>query len=241
MGLPLSLHSKFVILYHARVRLESILYMASDQTRTAAVFPPEYFARVDESDDAAFYTVPRLVVHIDDAAIATTTALFRDYLPADGDILDLMSSWRSHLPGDMHFNRVVGLGMNEVELRENQQLSEYSVRNLNVNPALPFGDATFDACVLTVSVQYLIHPVDVYAEVGRVLRLGAPFITVFSNRLFPTKAVAAWRSLDDRGHAQLVSAYYQLSGMFAQIEFEDRSPSRCDDPLYAVIGRRIDK
>src|SRR5690242_11752778 len=114
-----------------------LLPMTSDQTRTAAAFPPEYFSRVDESDDAAFYTVPRLVVHIDDAAIAATTALFRDYLPAGRDILDLMSSWRSHLPSDVHFNHVVGLGMNEVELRENPQLSEYSVRNLNVNPALP--------------------------------------------------------------------------------------------------------
>ncbi len=213
--------------------------MPSDSTRTAAAFPSEYFERMDDSGDNQFYSVPRLVVHIDDAAIAATTALFRDYVPADSDVLDLMSSWRSHLPNDVPFGCVVGLGMNEVELRENPQLSEYIVHDLNTDPILPFGDATFDACVLTVSVQYLVKPIDVYAEVGRVLRPGAPFITVFSNRMFPTKAVAAWRSLDDSGHVQLVTAYYQLSGMFEEIEIEDRSPGGWSDPVYAVIGRRI--
>jgi len=213
--------------------------MSSEPIRTAAAFTPEYFERVDDSGDNQFYSVPRLVMHIDDAAIAATTALFRDYVPANGDVLDLMSSWRSHLPNDMEFGRVVGLGMNKVELRENPQLSEYVVHDLNIDPTLPFNDATFDACVLTVSVQYLVKPVDVYAEVGRVLRPGAPFVTVFSNRMFPTKAVAAWRSLDDSGHVQLVAAYYQLSGMFEHIQAEDRSPGGWSDPLYAVIGRRI--
>lgn len=212
--------------------------MEKTSTRTAAAFSPEYFARMDESIDNGFYTIPRLVTHIDDAAIAATTALFREYLPPNGDILDLMSSWRSHLPPDRTFGSVVGLGMNETELRENEQLSAYVVHNLNVDPTLRFDDASFDAGVLTVSVQYLTQPVDVYAEVGRVLRPGAPFITVFSNRMFPTKAVAAWRGLDDQGHAQLVTAYYQLSEMFEDITLENRSPRGWSDPLYAVIGRR---
>lgn len=212
--------------------------MENEQTRTAAVFSSDYFERMDESADSRFYLIPRLVVHIDDAAIAATTALFREYLPPGGAVLDLMSSWRSHLPSDVTFNRVVGLGMNETELRENRQLNDYVVHDLNVDPTLPFEDTLFDACVLTVSVQYLIHPVDVYAEVGRVLHPGAPFITVFSNRMFPTKAIAAWRGLDDEGHAQLVAGYYHLSEMFGGITLEDRSPGGCSDPLYAVIGRR---
>lgn len=201
------------------------------------MFPANYFARVDESDDAEFYDTPRLVVHIDDAAIAATTALYREYLPPTGAILDLMSSWRSHLPPEP-FHQVVGLGMNETELRENSQLSEYVVQNLNQNPRLPFADNTFDGCTLTVSVQYLIHPLEVYAEVGRVLRPDAPFLTVFSNRMFPTKAVAIWRSLDDTGHLELVSRYYAASGTFDRIEQLDRSPRRWSDPLYAVVGRK---
>lgn len=197
----------------------------------------DYFARRDESDDERFYAQPRLVVHIDDAAIARTTRLYQEYLPEGGAILDLMSSWRSHLPKEAHYNRVVGLGMNETELRENPQLTGHVVHNLNANPRLPFADAEFDGCVLTVSVQYLVRPVAVFAEAGRVLRPGAPFLTVFSNRMFPTKAVAIWQALDDTGHVQLVGNYYQQAGCFEPIEAFDCSPGQ-GDPLFAVVGWR---
>ena len=202
------------------------------------MLPNNPFERYDETDDANFYTQPRLVVHIDDKAIAATTQLFRDYLPANGTILDLMSSWRSHLPTDVSYERVSGLGMNELELRENPQLTDYIVQNLNQNPLLPYPDASFDGGMVTVSVQYLTKPVAVYQEVGRVLRPGAPFVTVFSNRMFPTKAVAIWQSLDDRGHQQLVSSYYKQAGLFDNIDVLDRSPRGWSDPLYAVVGWR---
>ena len=202
-------------------------------------FPEQYFRRLDESDDERFYDSPRLVVHIDDAAIAATTQLYREYLPANSDVLDLMSSWRSHLPADVPYRRVVGLGMNEVEMRENPQLTDYVVQNLNKTSRLPFDDASLDCCVLTVSVQYLTQPVNVFTEVGRVLRPGAPFLTVFSNRMFPTKAVAIWQSLDGKGHRQLVESYYQLAGRFEVIQSLDRSPKGSySDPLYAVVGHR---
>jgi SAM-dependent methyltransferase len=204
------------------------------------MFPETYFKRVDESDDDRFYIQPRLVVHIDDEAIQATTDLYREFLPFDGEILDLMSSWRSHLPPEADYQRVVGLGMNQEELRQNPQLTEYIVHNLNVQPELPFADASFDGCVLAVSVQYLTRPVDVFRDVGRVLRPGAPFITVFSNRMFPTKAVAVWRSLDDHGHIQLVGQYYHLAGCFDQIRAFDRSTHTGADPLYAVVGLRAD-
>ena len=196
------------------------------------------FQRPDETDDAQFYVQPRLVNHIDDRAIRATTELFRKYLPANGDLLDLMSSWVSHLPTDVRDQRVAGLGMNETELRANPQLTEYVVQSLNQHPQLPYPDGSFDGGMVTVSVQYLTKPVAVYREVARVLRPGAPFITVFSNRMFPTKAVAIWQSLDDRGHQQLVRRYYEETGLFDPIEVLDRSPSRWSDPLYAVVGRR---
>jgi SAM-dependent methyltransferase len=196
------------------------------------------FQRYDETDDANFYVQPRLVTHIDDAAIAATTALFREYFPANGDILDLMSSWVSHLPGDVHYSRVAGLGMNEMELSRNPQLTDYIVQNLNQYPQLPYPDASFDGGMVTVSVQYLTDPLTVYRDVARVLRPGAPFLTVFSNRMFPTKAVAIWQSLDDRGHQQLVRSYYEQTGLFDRIEVLDRSPGRWSDPLYTVVGYR---
>lgn len=200
---------------------------------------PDLFRRHDETDDAQFYVQPRLVNHIDDKAIRATTELFREYLPAGGAILDLMSSWVSHLPDNGRYERVAGLGMNETELRANPQLTDYVVQNLNQNPQLPYADASFDGGMVTVSVQYLTNPVAVYTDVARSLRPGAPFITVFSNRMFPTKAVAVWQALDDKGHQQLVRSYYDQTGLFEQIEILDRSPRGWSDPLYAVVGRRI--
>jgi SAM-dependent methyltransferase len=200
--------------------------------------PSEYFARQDEQDDGLFYTQPRLVQHIDDAAIAATTEVYRRLLPERGAILDLMSSWVSHLPPERRYERVAGLGLNEVELRANGQLTEVVLQDLNREPRLPFADESFDGCVCTVSVQYLTRPVEVLAEVGRVLRPGAPMIVVFSNRMFPTKAVAAWRALDDEGHVQLVADYFRRAGRFGEITAYDASPGRRSDPLYAVVGRR---
>lgn len=199
--------------------------------------PPEAFRRQDESPDEAFYGQPRFVTHIDDRAIAAVTQLYREYFPANGDILDLMSSWISHLPDDVDYSRVAGLGMNEAELAGNPRLSEYVVQNLNERPTLPFGDDDFDGCGICVSIDYLTRPVEVLREVRRVLRPGAPLVVTFSNRCFPTKAVAVWHTLDDAGHVRLVSRYLEEAG-FKDMKRLDRSPRRMfSDPLYAVIGR----
>lgn len=194
------------------------------------------FQRYDETDDRHFYRQPRLVNHIDEAAVRATTDLYAEYLPAGGNLLDLMSSWVSHLPTNIQFGRVAGLGMNEVELKANPQLTEYVVQNLNQRPRLGYGDNTFDGGMVTVSVQYLTQPVRVYQELARVLRPGSPFLTVFSNRMFATKAVAIWQSLDDVGHQQLVRSYYEQTGLFDPIEVLDRSPRGGSDPLFAVVG-----
>ena len=142
---------------------------------------PRYFRRQDESPDPLFYVEPRLTVHIDDTAIVAVTETYRELLPAGGTILDLMSSWRSHLPNDVPFARVVGLGLNEVEMADNPRLDEYAVHDLNADAVLPFEDASFDGAVCTVSVQYMTRPVETFREVNRVLRPGAPFIVTFSN------------------------------------------------------------
>ncbi len=200
--------------------------------------PEGAFGRMDETPDEEFYRTPRLVTHIDDGAIAAVTQLYREFFPAGGEVLDLMSSWISHLPPEIRYRRVIGLGMNETELRRNERLDSYVVQNLNENPKLPFGNAEFDGCGICVSIDYLTRPVEVLREVGRVLRAGSPLVITFSNRCFPTKAVAVWHRLDDRGHVRLVEDYLREAGNFDDVRGLDRSPRRLfSDPLYAVVGR----
>jgi SAM-dependent methyltransferase len=197
----------------------------------------EDFRRTDEAPDEEFYQTPRLVTHIDDGAIAAVTQLYRELFPPDGEILDLMSSWISHLPPEVEYERVIGLGMNEVELRRNERLDSHVVQNLNVESHLPFGSGEFDGAGICVSIDYLTRPVEVLREVGRVLKIGAPLIITFSNRCFPTKAVEIWHRLDDAGHMRLVEGYLQGAGNFRDIRSLDRSPRRpFSDPLYAVVG-----
>jgi SAM-dependent methyltransferase len=199
-------------------------------------FPAEAFRRYDEAPDPDFYAMPRLVTHIDDAAIAAVTQLYRDYVPAGGDFLDLMSSWVSHLPPEIAYGRVVGLGMNREELEANPRLEDGIVHDLNRDPRLPFQDETFDAAGICVSIQYLVHPVEVLREVGRVLRADAPLIVSYSNRCFPTKAVMIWQALDDRSHGVLIERYLLDAGNWREIAWLDRSPPG-SDPLYAVVAR----
>lgn len=42
-----------------------------------------------------------------------------------------MSSWTSHLPADLKFGRLVGIGMNKEELQANPLLTERLVMDLN--------------------------------------------------------------------------------------------------------------
>jgi SAM-dependent methyltransferase len=202
--------------------------------------PEKAFRRYDERPDEEFYALPRFVTHIDDQAIAAVTQLYRELFPEGGAILDLMSSWISHLPPEVSYGRVIGLGMNEAELRRNQRLDAYVVQNLNSVPELLFGDGEFDGCGICVSIDYLTRPAEVLREVGRVLKVGAPTVISFSNRCFPSKAVAVWHQLDDRGHMQLVERYLEEAGNFGNIRSLDRSPRRkFSDPLYAVVGESI--
>ncbi len=197
--------------------------------------PAEAFDKVDGGPDPAFYAQPRFVTHIDAGAIAAVTQIYRDALPPGGDVLDLMSSWVSHLPDDIEYGRVVGHGMNPDELAANPRLSRWFVQDLNALQKLPLEDATFDAACICVSVQYLQHPVQVFTEIARVLRPGGSLVVSFSNRCFPTKAVAIWRALSGSDQQGLVAAYMQAAG-FQDITGHAATPPR-SDPLWAVVGR----
>ena len=193
------------------------------------------FKRADDSSDEAFYAAPRFVTHIDAGAIAAVTQLYREHLPANGAILDLMTSWVSHLPTDIAYSSVTGLGMNAAELAANPRLTTRIVQNLNTDPVLALETASVDGACICVSVDYLTQPVHVLREVGRVLRSDAPLVITFSNRCFPSKVIAPWLALDDAGRVALVRGFLQATGNFASVTTLNRSPQR-GDPLYAVIG-----
>jgi SAM-dependent methyltransferase len=203
------------------------------------LFPPAAYERDDESADARFYSVPRKVVHIDDGAIAALGRVYERVLPARGRLLDLMSSWRSHLPYALEAE-VVGLGLNAEEMADNPQLARHIVHDVNDETApLPFEDETFDGGMCAVSIQYVTRPVRVFREVRRILNVGAPFVVSFSNRCFPTKAVAVWLNTTDAHHVELVQAYFEAGGGWTKPVAENRSPGPDGDPLFTVWARRV--
>lgn len=199
-------------------------------------FPPGFFDRVDTGRDAAFYAYPRLVTHIDDAAIAAVGRLY-DELGVNGRVLDLMSSWISHFPDPPAALTV--LGMNDEELTRNPQARNRVVHDLNAAPSLPFREGSFDDAVCCVSVDYLIRPVEVFTDVARVVRPSGRLVCTFSNRLFPTKAIRGWLYASDEGRCEIVREYFRLAGGWGPAEVRRCTPvDHRGDPLFAVWARR---
>ncbi len=195
------------------------------------------FRRQDETPDSKFYGQPRFVTHIDDGAIAAVTQVYRETLPSGGAILDLMSSWVSHLPPEVKYGRVVGLGMNEAELSKNRRLGSFVVHDLNENPTLPFDTGEFDAATLCVSIDYLTRPQAVLEDAARVVKIGGSIVITFSDRFFPTKAVFAWLGANDTGRKRLVQDWLAETERWEHIQVLDRGQRRpLGDPLYAVIA-----
>jgi SAM-dependent methyltransferase len=191
--------------------------------------------RLDPSAGAEFVRARK----IDAAAIAAITDLYREILPPGGAILDLMSGWVSHLPPEIGYSRVVGVGINAAELAENPFLDEWHVQDLNSDSCLPFATAEFDGAAICVSVQHLTRPCEVIHESGRVLKPGAPLIVTFSNRCLPTPAIGCWCLLDGAGQLCLIARHFVQAGNWTDIRCLDRTPRGGGDPLYAVIGRSL--
>ena len=185
--------------------------------------------------------MPRKVVHLDESAVAAVTAFFAEQLPSHADLLDVMASWRSHLPKRLPRKHVIGLGMNDEEMANNPDLDAWVVHDLNRNPELPFADRSFDGATLTVSMQYLTKPIEVFRSIARCLRPGAPLIVVVSHRCFPTKAVKIFHQCQTmRERMELGMAYFSFAGGFADVLGVDLRPSAApgEDPVRAIIGRR---
>ncbi|MCY7412759.1 MAG: class I SAM-dependent methyltransferase [Salinibacterium sp.] len=208
-------------------------------------YPDGFFERGDPASDAIFYRPPRLVTHIDAAAILAVSELYAE-LGIDGAsgnhwrVLDLMSSWVSHLRAAP--DELVVLGMNASELDANPMATERIVQDLNVEPVLPFADGSFDAVLCCVSIDYLVRPVEVLREAARVLRPGGQIVITFSNRCFPTKAIRGWLETDDEGRCAIVLDYLDRAGAFDEAHLSLRTPAARGyrgDPLYAVTARAV--
>jgi SAM-dependent methyltransferase len=176
-------------------------------------------------------------VAIDEAAIAAITELHREVFPAGGAILDVMSGWVSHLPPEVPYGRVVGVGAHACALAENPFLDEWRVQDLNRDPRLHFAAGEFDGAAICASIQHLTRPGELIREVGRVLKPGAPLVVAFSRRCLPAPAIGCWCLLDDTGHLCLVAQHFVQAGNWANIRCLDRTPPGGGDPVYAVIGR----
>ena len=205
--------------------------------------------KLDPSDDALFYAQPRFVTHVDEGFIAQLTKLYRDRIPQDSRVFDMMSSWVSHLPQDIDYAHVEGHGLNGEELARNKQIDHYFVQNLNQNQTFPLEDNSFDAVVNTVSVQYLQYPEKVFAEVYRVLKPGGIAVFSFSNRMFPHKAIALWRDGSEASRVELVKRYFDSVPGFGNIEaIINKSQASAilqmmgmggGDPFYAVVAVKM--
>lgn len=201
-------------------------------------FSPVDFKRQDESNDGVFYSSERFVCHIDDKAVQALTKFYSETLTPDAQVLDICSSWVSHYPPSVKLGRTVGMGMNEGELKANKQLTEFVVRDLNVNPLLPFPDNSFDFVTCVVSVDYLTRPLEVFSEIKRVLKKGGKAIFSQSNRCFSTKAIDIWLRTSDLEHLFIIGCYFHYARGFTLPKARDISPGPMSDPMFIVYAEK---
>ncbi|BBO69302.1 hypothetical protein DSCA_32320 [Desulfosarcina alkanivorans] len=220
------------------------------QSTPTDFFDSDAFTRRNEQTDGRFYSKPRLVHHLDETAREMVADVYKRFVGDGMHVLDLMSSWATHLPSTVKPGSVSGLGMNRTELEQNPRLTDSQIRDLNIDPQLPYRNASFDVAICSVSVEYLTRPLEVFSEVARVLKPGGTFAVTFSNRWFPPKVVRVWEKIHEFERMGLVMEYFIRSGAFDNLgTYSMRGLPRpkndkyagellLSDPVYAVWGTR---
>ncbi|APA06041.1 hypothetical protein sscle_01g008110 [Sclerotinia sclerotiorum 1980 UF-70] len=206
---------------------------------TPFVFTRSDFHRQDESPDTEWYSQPRFVQHIDDGAISILKDYYSTIITPTSSVLDICSSWVSHLPSSLKPPIMIGIGMNAAELQRNEHLTQYMVKDLNVHPTFrEIGYASMDVVICNVSVDYLTQPIDVFEEMRRVLKIGGEAHMAFSNRCFPTKVVGRWLRMDDEERRKWVGGYFWASGGWENVEEVVLKEGGYEDPVFVVRGRK---
>ncbi len=223
-------------------------------------FSPADLRRQDEMDDSMFYSVPRFCYHVDEKAISALTEYYAREFPKIADeakegeekpaVLDICASHVSHFPKDVddYTGRRVALGMNEEELKENDQVDEYVVKDLNADPTLPFEDNSFDIVTNVVSIDYLTSPLEICKEIARVLKPGGTAMFALSNRCFPSKAISLWLQTNDLEHVFIVGSFFHYTGAFQKASAEEIGPNpkwmggnSMNEAYLSVVRASVDK
>lgn len=211
------------------------------------LMPSGWNSREDETSDENFYRKPRMVQHLDSTALKIITDEYGKLAHPAADVLDVMGSWNSHMPLEYPMNLTV-VGMNKSELEANERAKETVVRDLNVQKSLPWESCSFDLVVCTASIEYLTSPETIVKEIARVLRPGGKVAISFSNRWFPTKAIALWSKLHDFEKMGFVRRLLAGGGFEKLSSLSVRGYPRPDDdphpeiaqadPVFFVCGTR---
>ncbi len=224
----------------------SELLLCSTAAMAVQVLSAQQRWKSDGSDDALFYAEPRFVQHLDAAFRARLRALYAERIPAGAVVLDLMSSWVSHLPESTRYSSVIGHGLNTRELEANPRLDRHWQQNLNLDQRLPLQSDSIDAALVVAGWQYLQQPEAVAAELLRVVRPGGQLIVAFSNRMFAQKAARIWAESSDQDRLALVAKVLLAQGWPAPEQLAE--PTRAEgplgwlggqgDPFFAVIAEK---
>lgn len=209
------------------------------------------FSRLDAEPDEQFYSQPRLTLEMDATAEQQITHLYQRLLRPETHVLDLMAGRFSHLPDTLKLASCVGLGMNQQELDANPRLTHTSVQDLNIRPSLPYEDASFDAVICSLSIEYLTNPFEVFAEVARILKPGCRFILTFSNQWQALKVIRLWEGCHEFERPGILLEYFIKTGAFKDLstwsmrglpkptDGQQSAAQGISDPVHAVWGTKI--
>ena len=201
--------------------------------------------KIDNNDDKIFYHQPRFVHHLSFSFRARLTELYSNYLCNHHIILDLMSSWVSHLPSNKKFKKVIGHGMNESELKSNNRLDSYWIQDLNKNQRMPIEDSTVDIGLIVAGWQYLQYPEKVSSELSRIIKRDSFLIISFTNRAFWTKSPHIWTNSSELERIEYVKSVLSDNGWIVEEIFNEKTYdnklfgfySAQGDPFFSVIVR----
>ena len=199
----------------------------------------------DISDDEIFYQQPRFVHHLSDSFRTRLTSLYSEYLLNHHIILDLMSSWVSHLPTNIRYKKVIGHGMNQAELNSNQRIDSFFVQNLNKKQNMPIEDSSIDVGLIVAGWQYLQYPEKVSLELSRIIKSDSLLIISFTNRAFWTKAPNIWTYSSEEKRIEYVTSVLTANGWRIEKVLNEKTQDKKlfgfysseSDPFFSVIAR----